>query len=207
MMLMGLDDLVADIIPHVANLKLFRRPAIVASPYEPVGVDLPHYVPFFETTIRYLGGLLSAYAMSGNPVLLARADDLGRALLPAFNTTSGLPSFAVDVISWAFTCAPCRLGCADRLSKRNDSHRMDGRQPHPLRDRNLPAGVPCAGSLHGTSGVRQSREWQNFAPLDRTTTRLQVDFITDHLRTVNHTDGLFPVTFSQVNGLPFDSEC
>jgi hypothetical protein len=99
MMLMGLDDLVADIIPHVANLKLFRRPAIVASPYEPVGVDQPHYVPFFETTIRYLGGLLSAYAMSGNPVLLARADDLGRALLPAFNTTSGLPSFAVDVTS------------------------------------------------------------------------------------------------------------
>jgi hypothetical protein len=46
-----------------------------------------------------------------------------------------------------------------------------------------------------------------FAPLYRTTARLQVDFITDHLRTVNHTDGLFPVTFSKENGLPWDSEC
>jgi hypothetical protein len=55
------------------------------------------YVPFFETTIRYLGGLLGAYAMSGNTVLLSRADDLGMALLPAFNTSHGLPAFAVDV--------------------------------------------------------------------------------------------------------------
>ncbi|KAF9464248.1 glycoside hydrolase family 47 protein [Collybia nuda] len=55
------------------------------------------YAPFFETTIRYLGGLLSAYALSKEPVLLSRADDLGRALLPAFNATpSGLPGYAVN---------------------------------------------------------------------------------------------------------------
>jgi len=55
------------------------------------------YAPFFETTIRYLGGLLSAYALSGEPILLARADDLGRMLLPAFNTSSGLPKYAVNL--------------------------------------------------------------------------------------------------------------
>lgn len=52
-------------------------------------------VPFFETVIRYLGGLLSAYGLSHDASLLARADELGAALLPAFNTTSGFPMYAV----------------------------------------------------------------------------------------------------------------
>ena len=50
---------------------------------------------FFETVIRYLGGLLSAYALSHDPILLSRADDLGAALLPAFDTASGLPAYGV----------------------------------------------------------------------------------------------------------------
>lgn len=54
------------------------------------------FVPFFETVIRYLGGLLSAYALSKDPILLSRADDLGAALLPAFDTPSGLPMFSVN---------------------------------------------------------------------------------------------------------------
>ncbi|TFK23715.1 glycoside hydrolase family 47 protein [Coprinopsis marcescibilis] len=46
----------------------------------------------FETTIRVLGGLLSAYHLSGNdPVLLEKAKDLGERILPAFQTRSGLP--------------------------------------------------------------------------------------------------------------------
>ena len=57
------------------------------------------YAPFFETVIRYLGGLLSAYALSGEPILLARADDLGTMLLPAFNTTHGLPMYAVNTVT------------------------------------------------------------------------------------------------------------
>lgn len=52
---------------------------------------------FFETVIRYLGGLLSAYALSHDPILLSRADDLGAALLPTFNTTSGLPAYGVYI--------------------------------------------------------------------------------------------------------------
>lgn len=57
------------------------------------------YAPFFETVIRYLGGLLSAYALSGEPILLTRADDLGRMLLPALNTTSGLPKYAINTVT------------------------------------------------------------------------------------------------------------
>ncbi|KAI6024438.1 glycoside hydrolase family 47 protein [Pisolithus marmoratus] len=59
------------------------------------------FAPFFETVIRALGGLLSAYALSGEPILLTRADDLGKALLPIFNTTSGLPMYAVNMATGA----------------------------------------------------------------------------------------------------------
>jgi hypothetical protein len=64
-------------------------------------INLPgqsKFAPFFETVIRYLGGLLGAYSLSGETVLLLRADDLGRMLLPAFNTTSGFPMFAVNTV-------------------------------------------------------------------------------------------------------------
>lgn len=101
--------------------------------------------PFFETTIRYLGGLLSAYALVEDGIeiepmreggmrkdremlksrfaakdgkkkgmgggysaserrqiantLLTRADQLGLALLHAFNTTSGLPAWGVNTVT------------------------------------------------------------------------------------------------------------
>jgi mannosidase alpha-like ER degradation enhancer 2 len=45
----------------------------------------------FEITIRELGGLLSAYQISGDKRLLALADDLGTRLLPVFNSPTGLP--------------------------------------------------------------------------------------------------------------------
>jgi mannosyl-oligosaccharide alpha-1,2-mannosidase len=55
--------------------------------------------PFFETVIRYLGGLLSMYALSKDPILLARADDLGTALLPVFRMPSGLPMSSVNTVN------------------------------------------------------------------------------------------------------------
>ena len=48
-------------------------------------------VSVFELTIRALGGLLGAHALSGRPGLLRRAAELAERLLPAFNTSSGLP--------------------------------------------------------------------------------------------------------------------
>ncbi|EXJ81472.1 hypothetical protein A1O3_07764 [Capronia epimyces CBS 606.96] len=47
----------------------------------------------FETTIRHLGGLLSAYDLSGHPTLLQKAAELGDMLYMAFDTPSGLPPF------------------------------------------------------------------------------------------------------------------
>ena len=54
------------------------------------------YAPFFETVIRYLGGLLSAYGLSHDFALLQKADELGMALLPAFKTASGFPAYSVN---------------------------------------------------------------------------------------------------------------
>lgn len=47
-------------------------------------------IPVFETTIRYLGGLLSAYDLSGDPLMLERATELGDWILPALGTKEGL---------------------------------------------------------------------------------------------------------------------
>jgi mannosyl-oligosaccharide alpha-1,2-mannosidase len=65
------------------------------------------HVPFFETTIRYLGSLLSTYALTGEPDLLAAADKLGTALLPAFNTPSGLPRWGIDTVTYVKVVAAC----------------------------------------------------------------------------------------------------
>ncbi|KAK0200947.1 glycoside hydrolase family 47 protein [Desarmillaria ectypa] len=53
----------------------------------------------FETTIRVLGGLLSAYHISGeDPLYLERAIDLADRLLPAFDTPTGLPLPMVNLV-------------------------------------------------------------------------------------------------------------
>ena len=64
-------------------------------------------VPFFETQIRYFGGLLSSYYLASistdkdvreaASILRTKAEELGEAMLPAFNTDSGLPASAVNM--------------------------------------------------------------------------------------------------------------
>jgi predicted alpha-1,2-mannosidase len=59
--------------------------------------DKDIYVKNFEVTIRLLGGLLSAYQLSGDERLLKLADDLGQRLLPAFDSPTGLPYVFVNL--------------------------------------------------------------------------------------------------------------
>ncbi|KAH0835805.1 glycoside hydrolase [Lanmaoa asiatica] len=82
MLLMGLEDEYTRALPIIGHTN-FSLPSNT-------------YVPFFETVIRYLGGMLAAYAISGHDLLREKADELGSILAPAFNTKSGFPSFAVD---------------------------------------------------------------------------------------------------------------
>ena len=55
-------------------------------------------VSFFETTIRCLGGLLTAYELRGDKVLLDKATDLGERLGRAFATQAGLPYETSDEV-------------------------------------------------------------------------------------------------------------
>jgi mannosidase alpha-like ER degradation enhancer 2 len=54
-------------------------------------------VQSFEITIRMLGGLISAYQLDGNRKFLALANDLGKRLLPVFNTPTGMPCRYVNL--------------------------------------------------------------------------------------------------------------
>lgn len=53
--------------------------------------DVDGEVSVFETSIRLVGGLLSAHHACGDPLLLAKAADLADRLLPAFETPTGMP--------------------------------------------------------------------------------------------------------------------
>ena len=55
------------------------------------------YVSFFETSIRNLGGLLSAYDLSGDNAFLEKADDLAKRLSRAYDTPFGMPHGYVDL--------------------------------------------------------------------------------------------------------------
>lgn len=54
-------------------------------------------VNFFEVTIRYLGGLLAAHDLSGEPYLLRKAVELGDMLYAAFDTPSRRPVGALNL--------------------------------------------------------------------------------------------------------------
>jgi Glycosyl hydrolase family 47 len=59
--------------------------------------DQDMYVQNFEITIRLLGGLISGYQLTGDQRLLTLADDLGRRLLPVFESKTGLPYTHVNL--------------------------------------------------------------------------------------------------------------
>jgi mannosidase alpha-like ER degradation enhancer 2 len=70
-------------------------------------------VQVFEITIRVLGGLLTAYQLTGEPRFLALATDLGRRMLPAFDSPTGMPYRFVNLRTGKTTGAesnPAEIG-------------------------------------------------------------------------------------------------
>lgn len=51
--------------------------------------SIPHEVSVFETIIRFVGGLLSCYALTGDQMFLTKAKGVADALLPAYQTYTG----------------------------------------------------------------------------------------------------------------------
>ncbi|XP_054484651.2 mannosyl-oligosaccharide 1,2-alpha-mannosidase IA [Agelaius phoeniceus] len=56
-------------------------------------------ISVFEVNIRFVGGLLSAYYLSGEEVFRKKAVELGEKLLPAFNTPTGIPWALLNIKS------------------------------------------------------------------------------------------------------------
>lgn len=83
MIIMGLEDDYLRAVEHIKEVNWTKS-------HEPSKT--------FETNIRYLGGLLSAYDLKGDTVLLEKAKELAEnVIMPAFNTTNGIPAAYVDV--------------------------------------------------------------------------------------------------------------
>lgn len=54
-------------------------------------------ISVFETNIRFIGGLLSTYALTKDEMYLKRAEEIGTLLLPAFDTPTGIPMALINV--------------------------------------------------------------------------------------------------------------
>jgi hypothetical protein len=76
-------------------------PAVKQLIFQNLSFDLDMSVKVFEVNIRLLGGLLSAYQLDGDRRFLQLAQDLGQRLLPAFQSTSGMPYQFVNLKSGA----------------------------------------------------------------------------------------------------------
>lgn len=101
MLLMGLEDEYARALDLVKKTDFTKSRVsynlyYVAYLYHRSSYCQPAFVPFFETIIRYLAGLLSAYSLSKDYVLVQRAEDLAKVLDPIFNTPTGMPFYSVD---------------------------------------------------------------------------------------------------------------
>ena len=66
---------------------------------ESLRLDVNRDVNLFEVTIRVLGGLLSIYHLSGDEIYMTKALELGKRLMPSFDSTSGIPYSDVNLFS------------------------------------------------------------------------------------------------------------
>ena len=81
-----------------------------------LNLDRDAGISVFECNIRLLGGLISAYDLSGNNVFLNKARVVADKLLAAFNTPSGIPHTTVNLLS-GHSSNPSWSGGASILSE------------------------------------------------------------------------------------------
>ena len=96
-----------------------------------LNLDQDIYVKDFEITIRLLGALLANYEMTGDKRLLELADELGRRMLPMFNSPTGMPYEYVNLHTGAVRGAksnPAEIGSL--LIEYGTLARLTGRQEY-----------------------------------------------------------------------------
>ncbi|KAF2069089.1 hypothetical protein CYY_009593, partial [Polysphondylium violaceum] len=96
--IMGLKDEFKDARDFVENLDMAKNTTIKVS--------------VFEANIRVLGGLLSAYHLTEDPLFLKKAKEIGTLLLDAFDSSNPFPKAFIDVytkkasyLRWTQNCA------------------------------------------------------------------------------------------------------
>jgi mannosidase alpha-like ER degradation enhancer 2 len=122
-------------------------------------------VQVFEITIRVLGGLVTAYQMTNDPRMLTLAEDLGRRLLPAFESKTGMPYRYVnlrtgktrDPISNPAEIGTLLLefGTLSKLTKKPEFYDKAKRALVTVYERRSPIG------LVGTNIDVETGEWKN----------------------------------------------
>ena len=75
--------------------------------------EQPQTISFFETTIRLLGGLMSAYDLSGSQLFLDKAEDLARRIAPAFNSSTGILTNGASLPFTAVSNSPDDVALAE----------------------------------------------------------------------------------------------
>lgn len=84
----------------------------------PERITLGGGVPFFEVTIRVLGGLLSAHVLTQDAAVLGLASQLGHALLPAFaDSPTGIPYCTVHLAVAKADCPESDVGMSIPLAE------------------------------------------------------------------------------------------
>ncbi len=63
--------------------------------FKPESID--NELSVFEITIRFLGGLLSAHALTKDELFYSKALELGKRILPAFDTPDGIPNTRINL--------------------------------------------------------------------------------------------------------------
>eukprot|EP01060_Flectonema_neradi_P030231 TRINITY_DN434_c0_g1_i1.p1 TRINITY_DN434_c0_g1~~TRINITY_DN434_c0_g1_i1.p1 ORF type:complete len:511 (+),score=69.91 TRINITY_DN434_c0_g1_i1:227-1759(+) len=64
-------------------------------------ISTTHQISTFETTIRHLGGLLSAYTLTNDTLYLQKSIELADKLLVAFQTRTGFPAPFISTLDWS----------------------------------------------------------------------------------------------------------
>lgn len=105
MSIMGLDGFLEEAIEFSSKIDFSRS-------------KTPSTVSVFETTIRYLGGLLSAYELTGKkfPALVDRARDIGDKMAFAFSRKNAIPFGFLDFTDNSPTIANSNIAEAGTLT-------------------------------------------------------------------------------------------
>ncbi|XP_076445809.1 mannosyl-oligosaccharide 1,2-alpha-mannosidase IA-like [Babylonia areolata] len=76
--------------------------------------DGPSELSVFETNIRFIGGLLAAYALTGDQMFKKKSQMIADKLMPAFNTPTGIPYSMVNIKTgstrnWGWASGGCSI--------------------------------------------------------------------------------------------------